>query len=66
MYITIIVSILNINHTLSGRVYTGLADGRIIRLSEDLESYETVVRTGNTYFDKCGEVQWSLLLSFCS
>ena len=44
------------NHTLSGRVYTGLADGRIIRLSEDLKSYETVVRTGSTSFDKCGEI----------
>ena len=38
-----------------GNVYTGLADGRIIRLSEDFNSYMTVARTGKPPFDKCGE-----------
>lgn len=39
-----------------GHIYTGLADGRIIRLSKDFDSFETIVRTGKPPFDKCGKV----------
>ncbi len=48
--------VLNKVYVLIGRVYTGLADGRIIRLSKDLDSFETIVRTGSPPFDKCGKV----------
>ncbi len=36
----------------AGRIYTGLADGRIIRISRDLQSYELIVRTGENV-EKC-------------
>ena len=38
-----------------GDIYTGLGDGRIIRINKDLSSYQTVARTGDPPYDSCGE-----------
>lgn len=39
-----------------GNIYTGLADGRIIRLNKDFNSYVTIARTGKPPFHSCGKV----------
>lgn len=52
-------------HNATGRIYTGLADGRIIRLAVDLQSYETVVRTGKPPFDECGMKFYVVTCSHC-
>lgn len=38
-----------------GDIYSGLGDGRIIRVSKNLSSYVTIVRTGQPPYDGCGE-----------
>lgn len=49
------LSILVVTYGSLGDIYTGLGDGRIIRISKDLSSYSTVVRTGDPPYDNCGE-----------
>lgn len=38
----------------SGRIYTGLGDGRVIRLDKDLKSFETILHTGDVH-QQCGK-----------
>ena len=38
----------------TGNIYTGLVDGRIIKISKDLKTYSTVLRTGIDSED-CGK-----------
>lgn len=37
-----------------GYVYTGLGDGRVIRIDSELKSFETILRTGEVVDNKCG------------
>ena len=38
-----------------GHVYSGLADGRIIRFDQECVTYTTVARMGKPPYDKCGK-----------
>ena len=40
---------------LVGFIYTGLGDGRVVRLDSDLQHYTTVMRVGKPPYDQCGE-----------
>lgn len=40
-----------------GFIYTGLGDGRVVRLDSDLQHYTTVTRVGKPPYDQCGEWQ---------
>ena len=43
-----------------GGIYTGLSDGRIIRVDKELKSFSTIIRTG-VDSDQCGKgKEWSL------
>ena len=48
----------------TGNIYTGLVDGRIIKISKDLKTYSTVLRTGIDSED-CGKGTIALFKGGC-
>ena len=41
--------------SITGHVYTGLVDGRVIKVDLQKETYSLVARMGDPPYDKCGK-----------